>query len=137
MRTIQPLVTYAAVCHAEMLENAGIDEVFDFASSALDCECPVVVADSEYEAGDHLDDCEYGTVELDVIAVSETKDDALAAISSVIFALHQTDRESWSSDRISIRGITVDGLPEYDGQDASGCHKCKVYCRVDACVCWR
>lgn len=67
-----------------------------------------------------LDDCEYGTVTLDVIAVRETRDEALSAIGKVIFALYQADWECYDNDALSIRSMGVVGIPEVMTHDGGG-----------------
>lgn len=117
-----------------MLETAGVSGVYGYAPSALDCACPVVVCNEEYESTDLLEDCEYGRVTLDVIAVRETKDEALQIISSCVLALHRADWERWSNDRINIRGISVHGLPARMEDDNSGRVRYKARVCLDVCI---
>ena len=118
----------------EMLEHVGIEDVYDFPPSALDCACPIVVTPGTYEQTDVLEDCEYGTVKMEVIAVRETRDVALSAISKVIYALHQADWERWGDDTFAIRNIQAVGLPKAIGKDESGRNVMKEHIMTEVVV---
>ncbi|NHM14445.1 hypothetical protein [Xiamenia xianingshaonis] len=117
----------------DMLRNAGI-EAYDVAPSARDAPCPVVICNERYERGDTLDDCEYGTATIDVIAVRETRDECLSAIGSVVYALHEADWEPWSGGRVSIRSMSVVGMPEEMPHDGSGRFRMKANILIDVCA---
>lgn len=119
--TLKPIVK-------DMLERAGVENVYDFAPSAKDCACPIVVANETYERTDMLDDCEYGKVTLEIIAVRETRDEVLSAIGSVIYALHQTDWERYSNDGLAIREMTIEDMPKEEQQDDSG--RCRLKAEI-------
>lgn len=116
-----------------MLLKADI-EAFDVAPSAKDAPCPVVVCNERYERTDVLEDCEYGTATLDVIAVRETRDECLGAISAAIYALHDADWEPWGGGRVGIRGMSVVSMPEEMTRDASGRYRMRASVKVDVCA---
>lgn len=129
----QPLTLKLIV--KDMLVNAGLKDVYDFAPSAKDCACPIVVCNEAYEQTDVLEDCEYETVTLDVIAVRETEDEALSAIGKVIFALHRADWERYGSD-LKIRALSVKGLPSKTDITVNGHHRAQADIAAEICTAW-
>lgn len=118
----------------EILESTGIEDVYDMPPSVMDCACPIVVANENYTQTDVLEDCEYGTAKLDVIAVGETKEECHSAIANVIHVLHMVNWEQWCDERFLIRGMKVVGLPEELSRDGSGRYRMKALVAAETII---
>lgn len=118
----------------EMLVSTDVEDVYDMPPSVMECACPIVVASETYEQTDVMEDCEYGNVNLEVIAVRETMEECRIAIANVIYALHEVNWEPWCDERFSIRGMNIVGLPEELARDGSGHNRLKANVKVEICV---
>ena len=118
----------------EMLVSTGVEDAYDMPPSVMECACPIVLANETYEQIDVMEDCEYGSVKLEVIAIRETMEDCRIAIANVIYALHETNWEPWCDERFLIRGMNIVGLPEELARDGSGRIRMKANVEVEICV---
>lgn len=66
-----------------------------------------------------------------MIAVAEANSKANSIIVRVVYAQYRVEWERYSSDAVSIRGMSAVGMPEEMPRDGSGRHRSKAKLAID------